>query len=202
MEHLQYLDGQIAERAKRALVLERQLLEVRTELRVYEEMRARLAGTTPTARRPARAGADTDTPTQGARKLGELSKLLVTAAVHAYPRPLTTDEGVKFAVERLGRDVPRNNVRSSLWANSKAELLERVADGVFRATAKGAAMVGETLVERGNTANGSQAVESMRTEGEAGADDDAEQGPARVEQDLLTGASRPSHPLTDERTAP
>lgn len=185
MEHLQYLDGQIAERAKRALALERQLLEVRTELRVYEEMRARLAGTVSPARRLTRAVTDIDGQAQGARKLGELSRLLVTAAVRAYPMPLTTDEGVKIAVERMGKDVPRNNVRSSLWANSNARFLERVSDGVFRATAKGAAMVGETLNERGNETNGEKA--AVQTEGEA--DTAAIKGPDRIEHDLLTGAT-------------
>lgn len=184
MEHLQYLDGQIAERTKRALVLERQLLEVRAELRVYEEMRARLAGTTPPARRPARVTVDSDGPAPGPRKLGELSRILVAAAVYAYPKPLTTDDGVKIAVERMGKEVPRNNVRSSLWANSKAELLERVADGVFRATAKGAAMIGEALGEHGNETNGENA--AVQTEGEA--DTAAIQGPDRIEHDLLTGA--------------
>ena len=187
-DHLDYINAEISQRAQRLAALEQDLVVLRAELRLLEGIKARLVGSPAErqVRRQSRPEPLRAIEAPARRKLGRLSHVLVKAAVEVHPYSLTTNEAVRIASSMMGEDVPRNNVRSSLWSNAKAKFLERVDDGVFRATTEGAKIVGMNLgVVAEHIANGVQAV--VRSEGEA--DAGVGEGPPHADRDLLTSAT-------------
>lgn len=185
----EYIRSQIEARRKKLADAERQILILRAELHAYEDALAHMLGE-PThvsepASRPKRAMPE-DRSGQG-RSLQATSSAIVIAAVRAYPGAITIDDAIDAVTASTGEAAKRHNVRSSCWTNANAGLIERISDGVFKATAEGARRVGMPLLVAENNTNGANA--ATQTEGEA---ERVEGDQGRIEADLLLGAGEPN----------
>jgi len=78
---------------------------------------------------------------------------------------ITTNDDMMTWGKANGEEFTRHTIRAQLWGWSNREYVERIADGQYRITPKGAAAIGRTLSGEGKEGPASIAGPSLKVGG-------------------------------------
>lgn len=166
----------------------RHVLMLEAELRGFEAAAAILMQSAPSS--DAVDGSGTDLRVRGTWRA------ILAAIAFTHPKPTTLDEFEQVA-NRLGTPTTRNTLRSQMSNYAHLGFVERVGQGAYRLTHKGAEMLGVTLGSQRIAPETDPMPINAATGGYSIADDDGrieEEQPKKLEEDTMHSA-RASPPL-------